>query len=235
MIQESATTSDDGRPVDARVGRLQRGAEAVRPRAGDRRADRAAPGPRLPLVNVPVEVLPRPPEPSPTPSPSRPFAVAGPLARTLDGGRRPGDHQAPAPARHAARAVRRLRAHGPQRRGDRGAGRRDRRSSTAGDRPHRERQGEQRELRRPGTAGVPHRHPRTGHPRPRSRAGARHHGALSGEPRRGGSSTRETRLRNNFARARVRVVVVGEPRDGCASGARVGDGRAGLGARASRC
>ena len=50
-----------------------------------------------------------------------------------------------------------------------------------------------------------------------------------------GSSTRETRLRNNLARARVRVVVVGEPRDGCASGARVGDGRAGLGARASRC
>jgi hypothetical protein len=50
-----------------------------------------------------------------------------------------------------------------------------------------------------------------------------------------GSSTQETRIRNNVAQGRVRVVDAGGVLDRCASSGRVGDGRATLRARATRC
>jgi uncharacterized repeat protein (TIGR01451 family) len=50
-----------------------------------------------------------------------------------------------------------------------------------------------------------------------------------------GSSTQETRIRNNVAQGRVRVVDAGGVLDRCASSGRAGEGRATLRARATRC
>ena len=226
-IQESATTSDDGRRwtlesvvCNGELRPFAQGQVTVELTA-------AAPGPRLPLRQrarrrrAAAARAPRP-TPSPAPSPS-PAPCAEPSTGVAD----LVITKRPLRRVSAARAARRLRDHGPQRGGSRRTTSSIVDRPRPRDRPHRERQREPAAAATTGHCCVPHRHPRTRHPRQRSRARARHHVALSGELAVVGSSTQETRLRNNLARARVRVVDVSEPARPVRLGEPGGDGRAG--------